>query len=143
MGGVIHSEDTQGFLEAWATVMKEDVDQWTYEARYRMKDGKYRYFLVRAQAMRDDEGKTVRWAATMLDTHESVLARMRVESLRQAILRLLSRADVSLWGVDQNHETFIREGVLTGNRRVVSLVSRYRCPRELQREPRALSMTLS
>ena len=48
----------------------------------------------------------------MMDVHELVLARIESDRRKQAILTVLSRADVSLWAVNQAHETVMLEGTL-------------------------------
>lgn len=110
---VIHPNDVGAMAAAWAETVKTGADHWTWEARYHMSDGSYRYFLNRAQTFRDEKsGEILRWYASMLDIHESVLEKLETERRRQAVLRLLSQADVSMWGVNQAHDLYIREGEL-------------------------------
>lgn len=108
----LHPDDREGMLNAWAEVIKHGGDKWTYEARYRMKDGSYRYFLVRAQPFLDEAGKLLRWYTTMLDVHDSVLDKKEREQRRRSMFNLLSQADVSLWGVNKAHEIYVRAGAL-------------------------------
>lgn len=110
---VIHPEDIEEMMVAWVHVVRYGIAHWTYEARYRMRDSSYRWFLIRVQSLEDEEGRVVRWYASMLDVHESALARIETERSRQAILRLLSQADVSLWGISQARDVYMREGALS------------------------------
>ncbi|GAB7349471.1 hypothetical protein MBLNU459_g0183t1 [Dothideomycetes sp. NU459] len=109
----VHPDDSASMLEAWQEVLQYKYDHWTFEARYRMHNGEYRWFLVRAQPYKDEAGVILRWFASMLDVNESMLQRLQTERIRQSILKLMSKADVSLWGVNQNHEIHIREGALS------------------------------
>lgn len=108
----IHSDDATPMLKTWGDVVEQGID-WTTEARYRMRDGSYRWFLIRAEPYREEDGMIRRWYASMLDVNESVLKRLQTERNRESILKLFSEADVSLWGVNQNHEIYIREGALS------------------------------
>jgi len=109
----VHPEDRQTMVDAWANVIIQNKSHWTHETRYRMRSGAYRWFLVRAERMKDEEGNVISWYATMLDVNESVLARQQTEQRQQAILRLLAQADVSLWGINQAHDIYLREGALS------------------------------
>lgn len=110
---VIHPEDAAVTSQAWAGVTQNGIGHWTYEARSKMHDGMYRWFLVRAQRYKDEEGVVRRWYASMLDVHESTLQKLETERNRKSILTLHSNADASLWGANQNHEIYIREGALS------------------------------
>jgi PAS domain S-box-containing protein len=54
-----------------------------YEARFLGKDGRYRWFLVRYNPLRDDQGHIIRWYATGTDIEDRKQAeeRMRDENL--------------------------------------------------------------
>lgn len=108
---VIHPDDREAMLLAFSDIM-EQREEWTYEARYRMRDGEFRYFLVRARPFLDGVGEVQRWYTTMLDVNDAVIDRQEKEQRRQAMLNLLSQADVSLWGVNQAYEMYVRAGAL-------------------------------
>jgi PAS domain S-box-containing protein len=112
----IHKDDVGPMMEDWAKTLKNARDHWTWKARYRCAaDGKYYWFLIRAQPLKDDSGKIIRWFSSMIDINEWVFARIEADAKRQSILDLLSKTNVCLWGVDQNHKLHIREGALDWN----------------------------
>ncbi|KAJ9630533.1 hypothetical protein H2203_001056 [Taxawa tesnikishii (nom. ined.)] len=110
---VVHPADVAGLTNAWSEVVKNGSEHWTYEARYRMWNGTYRWFLIRAEPYRDANGHVVRWYTSQMDINDSVLKRQEAEQHRQSILKLTSEADVSLWGITTSHDVYIREGTLS------------------------------
>ncbi|MCJ2064888.1 PAS domain S-box protein [Methylobacterium sp. J-088] len=87
-GAVIHPDDLPGLLQAWEHARTNEVVYDT-EARLRRHDGEYRWFLIRAEPMRDGTGKVVGWLGSDSDIHdrrqaEDDLHRAR-EQLRLAV----------------------------------------------------------
>jgi PAS domain S-box-containing protein len=72
---VIHPEDVDRFVREWRIAMAEEAP-FENEARVRGADGTYRWFLGRSVALRDGEGKVVKWYGTMIDIDD----RKRAES---------------------------------------------------------------
>ena len=58
----------------------------TYEVEFRLRrfDQEYRWFLVRSQAMRDDEGAITRWFGTNTDIHDLKTAQGDAEHASRA-----------------------------------------------------------
>jgi hypothetical protein len=112
---VIHPDDVKPVTESWAKVLQTDAGQWTWQVRYRRADGCFIWFIIRAQPYKDKEGKTLRWYASMLDINEWVEARLESDLRNLSMLKLLAEADVSLWGVNQANQIYIREGHLDWN----------------------------
>jgi len=109
----VHPDDVGPMMEAWADAVKSPKDNWTWKSRYRCgRDGNYYWFLIRAQPLKDSAGKVIQWFASMVDINEWVIARHEADARRRSILDLLSKTNVSLWGVDQNYKLHIREGAL-------------------------------
>ena len=54
-----------------------------YEARFRGKDGKYRWFLFRWNPLRDEQGRVTHWyaAATDIDDHKQAEQRLQYENI--------------------------------------------------------------
>lgn len=84
---VIHPEDRQTTLNAW---MKSVQTGKTFEMEYRLRcsqDGTYRWFLVRAEAMKDVHGQIHYWFGIHTDIQRWKLAeeslRYNEEQLRQ------------------------------------------------------------
>jgi PAS domain S-box-containing protein len=79
-GEAIHPDDLAGLLQAWEAARTQDVIYDT-EARFRRSDGAYRWFLIRAEPMRDGRGAVVGWLGSNSDIHDR---RAVEEDLRKA-----------------------------------------------------------
>lgn len=62
----IHPEDLPGLLERWQSILASG-ESGEMEARLRRFDASYRWFLFRANPLRDESGKIVRWYGTNID----------------------------------------------------------------------------
>jgi formate hydrogenlyase transcriptional activator len=72
-----HPDDVDTFLAAWERGFSGTA-AWETEARFRRRDGEYRWFLVRVIPLRDDAGRIVRWYATGTDIDDRKRAEERV-----------------------------------------------------------------
>jgi PAS domain S-box-containing protein len=71
--GILHPEEVDRVNSAWShSVMSGQPYQ--IELQLRRADGAFRHFLARAQAMRDDAGRIVRWVGSCTDVHDQKLA---------------------------------------------------------------------
>jgi PAS domain S-box-containing protein len=68
-GNAIHPDDRQGLAEYWQSCLASGVPAET-EARMRRFDGAYRWFLFRANPLRDASGNVVRWYGTNVDIED-------------------------------------------------------------------------
>ena len=66
---VIHPEDAPGLTQYWQACLAAGTPVDT-EARMRGADGKYRWFLFRANPLRDDSGQIVKWYGTNIDVED-------------------------------------------------------------------------
>ena len=80
-----HPEDLPPLMEKWQKMLVSGESD-EIEARLRRHDGVYRWFLIRAQALRNDSGKIVRWYGTSTDIED----RKRAEEARRASERNLA-----------------------------------------------------
>ncbi|MBX0289073.1 PAS domain-containing protein [Hymenobacter sp. HSC-4F20] len=64
-----HPHDLLLMLRQWHEALAQGTP-YQVEARLRRADGAYRWFLVRAVAMHDDQGHILRWFGTNTDIHE-------------------------------------------------------------------------
>src|ERR1700757_2808775 len=64
-----HPEDLPRLMEKWQKMLVSGESD-EIEARLRRHDGVYRWFLIRAQALRNDSGKIVRWYGTSTDIED-------------------------------------------------------------------------
>lgn len=67
--GILHQDDLKATDDAWinSTITGEDYEK---EHRIRMRDGSFRWFLSRAFAQRDQNGKIKSWYGTATDIHD-------------------------------------------------------------------------
>ncbi len=70
----IHPDDRKGLVEYWQSSLASGLPVET-EARMHRFDGSYRWFLFRANPVRDESGKIVKWYGTNIDIED----RKRVE----------------------------------------------------------------
>jgi len=63
---VVHPTDLPDLERAWRESL-HTCEPYEHEARYRGKDGSYRRFLIRANALKDERGHVVRWFGTSTD----------------------------------------------------------------------------
>ena len=65
----IHPEDREAALEAYEAAIQAG-ETWEHGYRIRRADGAYRWFLVRAVPVPDDEGEIREWIGSDTDVHE-------------------------------------------------------------------------
>lgn len=76
----LHPEDAEVCLARWRNALQtgEPVD---FEARFRRHDGEFRWFLMRASAVRDMRGQIAEWAGSSADIHDRKLYEQRQKLL--------------------------------------------------------------
>ena len=80
----VHPDDLPGLAAAWEDIMASGSAGET-EARLRRRDGEYRWFLFRANPLRDEDGNIVRWYGVNTDIED----RRRAEDALRASERNL------------------------------------------------------
>ena len=63
---LLHPDDAAHHLESWQKSVSTGIPFET-EARFRRSDGEYRWFLTRANPLRDKTGRIVKWYGTNID----------------------------------------------------------------------------
>ena len=86
----IHPEDLDGLVATWRRVLAAGVAD-EAEARMRAADGTFRWFLIRAMPLRDDQGRIVRWYGTNIDIDDRKRAEERLIESEQRF-RLAAQA---------------------------------------------------
>ena len=94
-GEVIHPDDLSGLLQVWEHARSNEITYDT-EARLRRRDGEYRWFLIRAEPMRDAGGAVVGWLGSDSDIHDR---RQTEEDLRRAREQLRLAVEAAGTGV--------------------------------------------
>ncbi len=74
---LLHPDDAERTWECWRHSLKTGED-YKIEYRFRGADGMYRWFLGNAHALRDAEGKIIRWFGTLTDIDEQRRAEERM-----------------------------------------------------------------
>src|SRR5258708_891893 len=77
--GAIHPDDHKGLVEDWKSSLASGAPL-EAEARMRRFDGSFRWFLFRANALRDESGSVVKWYGTNIEIED----RKRREEVLQA-----------------------------------------------------------
>ena len=76
----IHPEDLEASVQAWKKSLATG-EPWTMEQRFRGSDGRYRWHLSRARAMRDSDGAITTWIGSSTEIQEQ---KEKEEELRRA-----------------------------------------------------------
>jgi PAS domain S-box-containing protein len=91
---VIYPDDRDGLIESWHASLASGVPL-DVEARLRRFDGAYRWFLFRANPLRDESGNIIKWYGTNTDIND----RKRAEAdLQESYLRLAEAQRLSKTG---------------------------------------------
>jgi two-component system, LuxR family, sensor kinase FixL len=93
----IHPDDVAGLTNAWRVIL-EDGRPGETEARMRRGDGAYRWFLFRAEPLRDRHGNIVEWYGTHID----IEGRKRAESVLREQAGLLDLTHDPIFVRDMN-----------------------------------------
>lgn len=68
-GDAIHPGDANALVEYWQSCLASGIPV-DAEARIRRFDGEYRWFLIRANPLRDESGNVIRWYGTTIDIED-------------------------------------------------------------------------
>ncbi len=88
---LLHPEDLPRVQASWSDAMASG-QPYASERRLRAADGQYRWHLLRAEPMRDADGRVLRWVGAATDVHEQRAARELLEERVQARTRELELA---------------------------------------------------
>ncbi len=80
--GMFHPDDQERAWSVWRHCL-ETGETYQIEYRLRHRTGQYRWVLGRAQPVRDDDGRIIRWYGSCTDIHEQVLARESLAESRE------------------------------------------------------------
>jgi PAS domain S-box-containing protein len=78
----LHPDDVDGHVTKWQEALASG-ERFESEARHRSVSGEYRWFLVRAVPLRDENGKICKWYGTLTDIEDRKGAEQERERLRQ------------------------------------------------------------
>ncbi|PYS21874.1 MAG: hypothetical protein DMF72_15690 [Acidobacteria bacterium] len=92
--GPIHPDDIPRVIEKWHAQMAigEGYDD---EMRLRRADGTYRWFLVRTDPLRDEQGKLVRWYGVSTDIEDRKRAEEKLTATTEQLRALSARLQMA------------------------------------------------
>jgi PAS domain S-box-containing protein len=99
----LHPDDQERCTEAWLHSVRTGEK---YNIQYRIKEGKtgnYRWFLHRAEPVRNSEGEIELWVGVSIDIHEQKIA----EDQQRALNQQLELANQRLRRVNQDLDNFV------------------------------------
>ncbi|MDB5946113.1 MAG: sensor hybrid histidine kinase [Ramlibacter sp.] len=82
----LHPADREGAGKAWEEI-SETGGSYSYEARLRRADGSYRWWLVRAVSLLDEQGHVLKWIGTCTDIDDLKLAEIAVSHANRELQR--------------------------------------------------------
>jgi PAS domain S-box-containing protein len=106
----IHPDDVEELVEKWRSSLASGAPPET-EARMLRFDGAYRWFLIRANALRDESGNIVKWYGTNIDIEDRKQAEEEVrhsEALLTESQRLSSTGSF-LWRISTGEITWSKQ----------------------------------
>ncbi|WP_018261584.1 PAS domain S-box protein [Methylobacterium sp. WSM2598] len=112
--GALHPDDVEPLQGVWARARVRN-EFYEGEARFRGRDGAYRWFLVRAEPLRDERGEVLGWIGTDTDIHDR---RQAEEALREAEDQLRLAIEAANLGIF-DHD--LRTGEITWDARARTL----------------------
>jgi PAS domain S-box-containing protein len=82
----IHPDDVEGIVQTWRASLASG-EPFLYEARVRRADGEYRWMLHHKVALRDQDGKIIRWYGSSIDIEDRRLAEEQLRRSAQELQR--------------------------------------------------------
>jgi PAS domain S-box-containing protein len=103
----IHPDDVRGLIEYWQSCLASDAPVET-EARMLRFDGAYRWFLFRANALRDESGTIVKWYGTNTDIDDRKRTEQELKRSEEFLAegQRLSRTGSFSWRVETDEITW-------------------------------------
>ena len=93
VGASFHPEDVERLKEERGRAL-ERGEPFENEQRARRHDGQYRWFLIRYRALRDEEGRVVRWYCTATDIDDRKRAEERTRNENVALREEIDRSSM-------------------------------------------------
>ena len=91
-----HPEDLPPLMEKWQKMLVSGESD-EIEARLRRHDGVYRWFLIRAQALRSDSGEIVRWYGTSTDIEDRKRAEEAQRTSEHNLAAIINTIPTTAW----------------------------------------------
>ncbi|MCC9168778.1 PAS domain-containing sensor histidine kinase [Pontibacter harenae] len=109
----IHPDEAQALMDTWMHCVStgENLD---FEVRFKdMEANTYRWFLLRAEPMRNSEGQIIKWFGTATDLHDQKMLREQLQESEKQFRFLAESIPQMVWTTDEqgNHDYFNRRWV--------------------------------
>jgi PAS domain S-box-containing protein len=106
---VLHPDDVASTAAAWEEARARAMS-YVVECRYRRVDGAYRWYVVRAEPLRDQNGGVVGWFGTSTDIHDRKQAESALAVSEQRFRDIADSIDQMIWSTrpDGHHDYFNR-----------------------------------
>jgi len=93
-GGFIHPDDLERAVRAYSDAGHSGGSAYELELRGRGADGSYRWFLIRYNPVRDEQGKITRWYVTSTDIEDRKRAEERLQQENVALREEIDKASM-------------------------------------------------
>ncbi|TIW10926.1 MAG: PAS domain S-box protein, partial [Mesorhizobium sp.] len=92
----VHPDDLNELVATWQAVLASG-NQGEAEARLRQFDGEYRWFLFRANPLRDQSGNIVKWYGTNIDIEDRKRADEALRANERDLYHIINTIPVLAW----------------------------------------------
>lgn len=96
---VLHPDDVERTAAAWSRSLEEG-STYEIEVRYRRRDGTYRWYVARAEPLRDDAGRVTGWFGASADIHDRREAEAALRASEQRFRGAVEAVQGVLWTND-------------------------------------------
>lgn len=103
---VVHPDDRNRLAACWQSIMISS-EGGQIEARLRRSDGVYRWFLFRANPLRDESGKVIKWYGTNTDIQDFKHAEEDLRSSEEKHRVIVEAASDSVISIDESGEILL------------------------------------
>jgi len=86
--GMIHPEDVETIVPKWRAAL-EAGETFIGESRVRRADGEYRWFLHRAEPLRNEAGEIVKWYGSSIEIEERKIAEEKIREQEAELRQIL------------------------------------------------------
>jgi len=102
---VLHPDDREPYVRTWHNAVQRG-EPFEAEARFRRHDDEYRWFLSRAQPLRDMEGKITTWFGNGIDIEEKKRAEEKVTQMNAMLEQRVQERTAQLEASNRELEAF-------------------------------------
>ncbi len=95
-GSLVHPADRPGAMSAWRLALSEGRT-FQVEQRMRGESGAYRWFLARAEPVRNEHGDVTQWFGACTDIHDRRMATEALEATEQRLRTLVEGMPQLVW----------------------------------------------